>query len=161
MLDVFSTLRCDQKLEPLPRAVDADRDEYFAGDRHRLLKEKRRIGVFDTRQDEPPHVTKLVRFVETPHQAAFAAAAFEELRLEHEARPAFGVLRRLLAAGEQDTARHSEAVAAQQGFPVDLGKTHNRLFPLAPSGAISPELTACRALRACRSSIQRPGGSPC
>ena len=36
--------------------------------------------------DQPAGVAKIARLVEAAHQAALAAAAFEELRLEHEAR---------------------------------------------------------------------------
>ena len=102
-------------------AVDAHRDENFAGDRHRFLEQQRDIGVFERRQDQPAGVAKTVKLVEHPHQAALAAAAFEELRLEHKTRPIGDRIGRAFAGMNQHAARHGDAVAAQQGFPVVLG----------------------------------------
>ena len=85
--DILAAFGRDQQFEPLRAAVDAHRDKNFAGDRHRFLEQQRDIGIFERRQDQPAGVAKTVKLVEHPHQAALAAAAFEELRLEHEAGP--------------------------------------------------------------------------
>ena len=101
-------------------------------------------------------------FVEAAHQSALAAAAFEDLRLEHESRPVAALVGRVFAGAQQHAARHGKAVAAQQGFSVGLGKTHNglpsavrRIFPGAyrMSGQLMPANCACRF------SIPSRGGS--
>jgi len=50
------------------------------------------------------------------------------LRLEHKAGPAGRVLGDLLAWSQKQALGHSYAMAAQQGFSLDLGKTHNPGF---------------------------------
>ncbi len=68
------------------------------------------------------------------HQAALAAAAFQQLRLEHVARPLRRLGGRALARAQQHAARDGEPVAAQQGFSVDLRQAHNAAtLPLRPS----------------------------
>ena len=49
----------DVKFEPLLRAVDANRNKDFLGDRCRFLKQKRRVGIVEGRENKPPCFTKL------------------------------------------------------------------------------------------------------
>ena len=45
------------------------------------FEQKRRVGVVEARQDQAARVAQIGGLVETPDQAALAAAAFENLRL--------------------------------------------------------------------------------
>ena len=98
-----------QKLEPLTRAVDADREIDFARDRHRLLEQQRRRGIVERGGDARALLRKLGQIGQPAHQAALAAAAFQQLRLEHVARPLrrFGgrALARAAASTPRGTAR--------------------------------------------------------
>jgi hypothetical protein len=60
------------------------------------------------------------------------------LRFEQKALPFGDGWGRTFASRQQYAPRHSESVAAQDGFSVDLGQTHNATFPPAPSGALFP-----------------------
>ena len=62
-----------------------------------------------------------VGLVKPAHQAAFAAAAFENLRLEHKARPVCRCIGEAFAGCTQYAARDGKPVAAQQGFSVVFG----------------------------------------
>ena len=86
-LDVLAALCRDQKLEPLTRAVDADREVDFARDRHRLLEQERRFGIVEGGGDARPRRRELAQVREPMHQPALAAAALQNLRLEQVPRP--------------------------------------------------------------------------
>jgi hypothetical protein len=160
LLDVLAALRRDQDFEPLPCAVDADRDENLARDRHGFFKEQRRIGIFEIGEDQPPRVANLSSLLEGAHQAALAAPAFEDLRFEQEARPACSAFRYVISGSDEQAPRHGKAVTAQQGFFLYLGKTHNlsssHSFP--PGDLIAYQANCSRIDCVCCSSMPTPGG---
>jgi hypothetical protein len=144
LLDIFPALWGEEKLEPLRGAINPNRDEDFARDRYGFFQQKRRIGIVERRQDQPPCVAKLGKLDELPDQPALAAAAFEDLRLEHKTRPDRHVIGRILAGAEQHAARHGNSVPSQQGFSVYLGKTHNGSASAVRRGSFRSTM-ACRA----------------
>ncbi len=127
--DLRAALRGDEKLKALAGAVDADRKVDFTRDRHRFLEEERHLRIAEGGADLRPRLRELAEIGKPAHEAALAAAAFQHLRLEHEPRPWRRFGRQLLARPDEHAARDGQAVAAQQGFPVDLGQAHNMESP--------------------------------
>ncbi len=111
-LDVAAAVRRQQQFQPLGRAVDADGDENFARNRHRLFEKERGVGIVERRQDQPPRLAQLGDVLQSPHQAAFAAPAGEDLRLEEESSPIRRFVGRPIAGMKQYAARDRQAVAA-------------------------------------------------
>jgi hypothetical protein len=151
---------CGEQLEPLAGAVDADREVDFTRDRHCLLEQQQRLRVVEGRGDARACRRELAEVAEPLHQAALAAAAFQHLRLEHVPGPLPRLGGSVLTRADEDAARDGETVAAQQGFPVDLGQAHNAFLSPPRRPAPSARTLACPIppSSACHSSTPSRGG---